>query len=43
VTRRLNLRLKLIGMGGAGLGALVTFIAVDYLFLAVGGSRNLNV
>jgi adenylate cyclase len=42
-TAGLARRLKLIGMGSAGLGALVVFIAVDYLYPAVGGSRTLNV
>ncbi|HZU61923.1 MAG TPA: adenylate/guanylate cyclase domain-containing protein [Solirubrobacteraceae bacterium] len=36
-------RLKLIGVGAAAVGALLVFIAVGFLFPAVGGSRTLNV
>src|SRR5579884_2302297 len=35
-------RLKRVGIGGGGLGALVTFIAVAFLFPALGGSVRLN-
>jgi adenylate cyclase len=35
-------QLKLIGLGSGALGALVTFVAVGFLFPAVGGSRGFN-
>jgi adenylate cyclase len=41
--RKVQHRLKLIGMGGGAIGAAVTFVAVGFLFPAVGGSHTLNV
>ncbi len=35
-------RLRLVALGTGSLGAAVTFIAVGYLFPAVGGSKSLN-
>src|SRR5437763_5616432 len=36
-------RLRLIAIGVTAAGALITFIAVGFLFPAVGGSRSINV
>jgi adenylate cyclase len=40
---KVSRRLKLISMGGAAVGALVTFVAVGLLYPAVGGSHSVNV
>jgi adenylate cyclase len=40
---RVRHRVKLLGIGISGLGALVTFIAVGFFFPAVGGSHSVNV
>ncbi|MFL5823933.1 MAG: adenylate/guanylate cyclase domain-containing protein [Solirubrobacteraceae bacterium] len=43
LARQVHIRLKLIGIFGSVVGALVTFLAVGFLFLAVGGTQALNV
>jgi adenylate cyclase len=37
---RLTRRLKVVGLGGGAVGALVTFVAVGFMFPAVGGSQS---
>jgi adenylate cyclase len=39
---RLRKRIKLIAMGGTAVGAIVTFVAVAFLYPAVGGSLKVN-
>jgi adenylate cyclase len=41
-TRRLTLRLKLIGLGLGAVGAAVTFVAVGFIFPAVSGNISLS-
>ena len=42
VRRKVTRRVRLIGMGGGAVGALVTFAAVGLIFPAVGGSQEVE-